>query len=619
MTLNEVAPPGWGHTKAEKEKTKPDKPKSKIGGTAAAFKRALDDGRFKGLPGSTTKKEKTADMFKLMYSMKKKGAKPHYKPGTDKKYKKYQTEGSLHKWFKGSKSKDGKAGWVNVKTGGTCASDEPGEGTPKCVSSAKRASMTKAERDSASRRKKAADPNQQSKSGAAKPTYVRTDSKKKMKEETSMQDNNLYGDAYAGLKKKIGSKKKHNKPAVEESIMQMIRGKKKEEKKPEKAMDAGARAKRKLARKVHAKYVSGSTENVPDNIREDKVLKTIAKELDGASKMHKGQANKIRKHLKDMKKGGDKKEHDCASKVKHEEYGIGNCIPEHHTILEDGTVSHYDVEFEEYIVENCPVEDLEILVSETHSHSPMKEAKEPKNCGCGQDPCITYGKKKKVDEACWKGYKAYGLKKKGNRMVPNCKPVGSVKKEERGYQPEIEHSKMGDAKKKADKKRESSLPPHLQGDAIGKMKKAFAEEDKKGKGSGTKDACYHKVKASAKVWPSAYASGRLVQCRKKGAANYGKSKSEGFEGWADNAILEKTAAWTRKAGKNKEGGLNEKGRKSYEKANPGSDLKAPQPEGGSRKKSFCARMGGMKKKLTSAKTANDPDSRINKALRKWKC
>ena len=66
--LNEVAPPGWGHTKAEKEKTKPDKPKSKIGGTAAAFKRALDDGRFKGLPGDKTKKEKTASMFKLMYS-----------------------------------------------------------------------------------------------------------------------------------------------------------------------------------------------------------------------------------------------------------------------------------------------------------------------------------------------------------------------------------------------------------------------------------------------------------------------------------------------------------------------------------------------------------------------
>ena len=92
MELNEVAPPGWGHTKAEKEKTKPDKPKSKIGGSAAAFKRALEDGRFKGLPGDKTKEEKTASMFKLMWSMKKKGAKPHYKPGTDKKYKKYQEE-----------------------------------------------------------------------------------------------------------------------------------------------------------------------------------------------------------------------------------------------------------------------------------------------------------------------------------------------------------------------------------------------------------------------------------------------------------------------------------------------------------------------------------------------
>ena len=88
-------------------------------------------------------------------------------------------EGSLHKWFKGSKSKDGKPGWVNVVTGGTCASDKKGEGTPKCVSSSKRASMSKAERLSASRRKKKADPGQQSKSGAAKPTYVATDSKKK--------------------------------------------------------------------------------------------------------------------------------------------------------------------------------------------------------------------------------------------------------------------------------------------------------------------------------------------------------------------------------------------------------------------------------------------------------
>ena len=54
-------------------------------------------------------------------------------------------------------------------------------------------------------------------------------------------------------------------------------------------------------------------------------------------------------------------------------------------------------------------------------------------------------------------------------------------------------------------------------------------KDKKGKGSGSKDACYHKVKSRYSVWPSAYASGALVKCRKVGAANWGnKSKNEGF-------------------------------------------------------------------------------------------
>ena len=81
--------------------------------------------------------------------------------------------------------------------------------------------------------------------------------------------------------------------------------------------------------------------------------------------------------------------------------------------------------------------------------------------------------------------------------------------------------------------------------------------------------------------------------------------------------MAKTPAWQRKEGKSPTGGLNAKGRASAKKQ--GMNLKAPQPEGGSRKKSFCSRMKGMKKKLTSAKTASDPDSRINKSLKKWKC
>ena len=126
-----------------------------------------------------------------------------------------------------------------------------------------------------------------------------------------------------------------------------------------------------------------------------------------------------------------------------------------------------------------------------------------------------------IDEACWDGYTARGLKKKGNRMVPNCVPV---------------------------------------------------------------------------------------------------SESES---------IDEVAAWQRKEGKSESGGLNRKGIESYRRENPGSKLSMavttepsklkPGSKAANRRKSFCARMGGMKKRLTSAKTANDPDSRINKALRKWNC
>ena len=93
--------------------------------------------------------------------------------------------------------------------------------------------------------------------------------------------------------------------------------------------------------------------------------------------------------------------------------------------------------------------------------------------------------------------------------------------------------------------------------------------------------------------------------------------------------MSKTAAWTRSEGKSKSGGLNAKGVASYRKANPGSKLKTAvttKPsklkkgsKAANRRKSFCARMSGMKKKLTSSKTAKDPNSRINKSLRKWNC
>jgi hypothetical protein len=84
-----------------------------------------------------------------------------------------------------------------------------------------------------------------------------------------------------------------------------------------------------------------------------------------------------------------------------------------------------------------------------------------------------------------------------------------------------------------------------------------------------------------------------------------------------------TELWQKKAGKNEKGGLNAKGRASYNKAT-GGNLKPPAPnpkteKDAARRKSFCSRMKGMKSKLTSEKTKRDPNSRINKSLRAWNC
>ncbi len=214
-------------------------------------------------------------------------------------------------------------------------------------------------------------------------------------------------------------------------------------------------------------------------------------------------------------------------------------------------------------------------------------------------------------EDCWDGYEKKGMKTMFGKRYPNCVKKKKTKKEEFEVQEGMSKrsdiirrikSKQLDSylKKRDDKKKERVTN-------VGVGEETIIEKE------GKKDACYHKVKSRYSVWPSAYASGALVKCRKKGAKNWGNSKK-------NEEVTNEAAAWTRKAGKNKEGGLNEKGRKSYERENPGSDLKAPSKKvGNPRRASFCARMRGMKKKLTSKKTASDPDSRINKSLRAWNC
>ena len=120
-----------------------------------------------------------AQQAAIAIDMKKKGKKP-----------KNMTEEGLRAWFGKSSgtTKSGRKvkGWVQVggKYDGKPCARQPGQKTtPKCVSSSKRRSMSDKERDSAARRKRAADPNQPQKSGAAAPTMVSTDPKRKMKEE----------------------------------------------------------------------------------------------------------------------------------------------------------------------------------------------------------------------------------------------------------------------------------------------------------------------------------------------------------------------------------------------------------------------------------------------------
>jgi len=284
-----------------------------------------------------------AQQAAIAINMKKEGKKP-----------KTMKEGSLHKWFKGSKSKDGKPGWVQ-SDGSPCA-NEPGETkTPKCYSSAKRASMSKKELRSADARKSRQDPGQQQKRNAASPTYVKTDKpkkKKKMKEE------------FISLPLQL---------------------------------------------------------EVPQNDGEFKLGLMFRESL----------------------------EQDRGMLFVFES-------TDQHSFHMKNTFIPLDIAFinEEGIIES------------------IKEL-DPMN------PIPVY-------------------------------PDGEIR-----YAVEVNRGWFA----------ENGV---VVGDRLLEEEDLTEGKDKKGKGSGTKDACYHKVKSRYSVWPSAYASGALVKCRKVGAANWG-NKSEAYE------------------------------------------------------------------------------------------
>ena len=446
------------------------------------------------------------------------------------------SEEGLRDWFGKSKSKDGKKGWVNVVTGDSCASDKPGEGIPKCVSSAKRASMSKKERRAAAAAKRREDPGQQKKSGAAAPTMVKTDRKKKTKkEELELLD--AYGEPFAVIDDLITPEPmKKEEPKIDLTTYD----------------------------------IEAMTE------------------------------------AKDKKGKGSGTKDACYHKVK----------------------SRYSVWPSAYA-----------------SGALVK---------CRKVGAANWGNSKKEDytyelnddyyntlfEKCWKGYEKKGMKTMFGKRYPNC-----VKKEE----VEQLQEKPGDgylgptpipnpirmARDASDVqvrrlRNQTNRINRITGRTTVQQtgQKTYNRSTspaynryfgKPGQGLAS-DSYQPEGEMTEATYPSDFIDKRTG--KPKSVANPKKdrpmSHDQIMSGGRRKTVDE--AAWTKKAGKDPEGGLNEKGRKSYERENPGSDLKRPSKKvGNKRRASFCARMKGMKKKLTSAKTANDPDSRINKSLRAWNC
>ena len=195
---------------------------------------------------------------------------------------------------------------------------------------------------------------------------------------------------------------------------------------------------------------------------------------------------------------------------------------------------------------------------------------------------ITEAVKQRLDPKCWKGKHKEGTKIKGGVRVNNCVPNESVE--------------------------EAGSPAQQAAIAIN-MKK------------------HHKKPKNEDVYSEDELN--LLFDHLEDMFEEMGIHEDNYDAFTDEDIIIEAAAWQTKKGKNKNGGLNKKGVASYRREHPGSKLqtavttKPSKLKKGSkaskRRKSFCARMKGMKKHRTGAKTKRDPNSRINKSLRKWNC
>ena len=531
--------------------------------------------------------------------------------------------------------------------------------------------MSKAERESASRRKKAADPGQQSKTNAAKPTYVSTDKKKMKKESIEIQEMGGKGDKPIKVNLKDLVNKAKNNPKNKTLGVKQI------------DTDTTVHTEESELDRLKAILKSGMMNGKKLTPQQIQGLEAGISQGQGMSQQKEG---KSYSDFMAESKGRLTSSNDMQSKMYADKNKSGKKMSDDEIKKEKGGKDF--LARLKAAKEKMKKEDVEQI--DEYSPNVSYQAKGGKKSGKLSKSSVYSLRrddesKKEFRKSHTKDIKDGLLEKEDTKIYKS-----------KGRKPSFNLSIAMANRKDEKKKKEADISE---------------AKDKKGKGSGTKDACYHKVKARYDVWPSAYGSGALSKCRKVGAANWGNSsKKEGYE-YADEGLvdgvrnvlsnlknrikanqkkrddynksnpggtitksqhmqqirnaggdpshmegktftqfqqecwkthkkvgmkmkggkmvpdcrpkneeakIDEGAAWTKKSGKNKEGGLNEKGRKSYERENPGSDLKAPSKKvGNKRRASFCARMKGMRKRQKPSN--NTGDDRLSKSLRKWNC
>ena len=539
-----------------------------------------------------------------------------------KEHKKFKdvTEGNLHRWFQ--------PGWVDVVDGDACAREEGETATPKCVSPEKRASMSKEERLAAQAAKRREDPNQPQKSGASRPTMVKTD-RKTRKEEMDLQEVKDKPGKGSGKKDACYSKVKSRYDVWPS------------------AYASGALVK---CRKVGAANW-GTTSEAVNAAQQAAIAINMKKE------------GKKPKEMKEACWSGYKKE---GMKKKGKKI-VPNCVPVNSEST-DALGYDWDTPVRERADRYCPkCEKLERRMECKYGPRYWDTFSLPAEIiGSKKDYNITMPHPGNFPESVDHEYSmarseistiigaAKRLKKKISKGEGNIEAwvQSKITKAADYLDAAADYVDSGEMKK------ESVSIEDANGNHYAEFIDIIKPEPlKASRGIGSQlvseepgDGYIGPARLGIKN-PLASDATRAAADKKRSA---GQSKEGGLVGRLqqradatdaaikmlnqsyslerksfDQFMIEASAAWQRKEGKNPEGGLNKKGISSYRKEHPGSHLSlavTTEPsklkkgsKSANRRKSFCSRMSGMKKKLTSAKTANDPNSRINKSLRKWNC